>query len=161
MYFIHDNPLFLIADSFGHQLGIDEIYADLLPEDKLTIITKLQKHYKIAMIGDWVNDALSLSTADLGISMGSIGTDVAVETADVVLLSDKLSKINYLFPLSKATNKNLKQNLSFSLLVVFVLLAGVLLGKVFMALGMLVHDINVILVIINAIRLNHYKYKIK
>jgi len=148
-----------IGNAVGKQLGIDEVYAELLPEEKLKIIQKLKETHHIAMIGDGVNDAPSLATADLGISMGDIGTDVAIETADVVLLSDQLNKISDLFALSRATNRNLKQNLSFALLVVFILLSGVLLGKVYMAQGMLVHEISVILVILNAIRLNRFKNK--
>jgi Zn2+/Cd2+-exporting ATPase len=148
-----------IAETVGRQIGVDQVIANCLPEDKLSMIKDLQKEYKVAMIGDGVNDAPSLATADLGISMGDVGTDVAIETADVVLLSDQLSKIAYLFALSRATNRNLKQNLSFALFVVFALLIGVLLGQVFMALGMLVHEISVILVIVNAIRLNRFKIK--
>ncbi len=146
-----------IAEAVGKELKIDEVYAELLPEDKLNIIKQLQKQGKLAMVGDGINDAPSLAISDLGISMGEMGTDVAIETADVVLLSDNLTKIAYLFSISKATKRNLTQNLIFALVVVFSLLLGVILGQVFMALGMLIHEISVILVILNAIRLNRFR----
>lgn len=150
-----------VANSVGEQLKIDEVYAELLPEDKLKLLNRLQENHQVAMIGDGINDAPSLATADLGISMGDVGTDVAIETADIILLSDQLIKLSLLYDLSHATSRNLKQNLFFALFVVFSLIIGVLLGKVFMSLGMLVHELSVIAVILNAVRLNRYKKKSK
>lgn len=147
-----------IANSISNELNIDSYQAELLPEEKVNAIEKLQNEgKKVAMIGDGINDAPSLATADVGIAMGGAGTDAAIETADITLMADKLDKLPFAIGLSKATTKNIKQNIIFAILVVFGLLAGVLGQKVFLASGMLVHEVSVLLVTFNAMRLLGYK----
>lgn len=146
------------AKAISTKLGLDDYYAELLPEDKVRRLGELQEKYgSIVMVGDGVNDAPALASADLGIAIGGVGKDVAMETADVVLMADKLEKLSYAIRLSRATVNNIKQNIYFSIIVVTLLLIGVLLGTVFLSLGMLVHELSVLLVIMNAIRLLRYK----
>ncbi|WP_150272702.1 heavy metal translocating P-type ATPase [Paenibacillus tepidiphilus] len=145
------------AAAVSVELGIDQYYAGLLPEDKVKILQDLQKEYIVAMVGDGVNDAPALAIADVGIAMGGSGTDVAIETADVVLMSDRLMNLPYALGLSQATMNNMRQNIYFAVFIVVALLIGVLTRNVFMASGMLVHELSVLLVIINAIRLTRYR----
>lgn len=145
------------ARAIAEELGMDACYSDLLPEDKVRILEQLKEKYgRIAMVGDGVNDAPALASADLGIAIGGAGTDVAMETADVVLMSSKLGKLSHAVGLSRATVRNLKQNITFALLVAALLLAGVLIKAVDLSIGMLVHEASVLLVIINAVRLLGY-----
>lgn len=148
------------AASIAKRLGLDDCYAELLPEHKVEILKKLQDEIgTTAMIGDGVNDAPALASADLGVAMGGVGSDVAMETADVVLMSAELKKLSYAIGLSRATVKNMKQNIYFAIIVVGVLLSGVLAKVVFLSSGMLIHELSVILVILNAIRLLGYGNK--
>ena len=145
------------AQTVAGQIGLDEQYSELLPEDKVRILKELgEKQGPVAMVGDGVNDAPALASADLGIAIGGAGTDVAMETADVVLMSADIGKLPYAVGLSRATVKNIRQNIAFALLVVAVLLVGVLVKTVNMSLGMLVHEGSVLLVILNAMRLLGY-----
>ncbi|MNN51986.1 Zinc-transporting ATPase [compost metagenome] len=138
-------------------IGLDDYYSELLPEDKVRVLAELEKKYgTIAMVGDGVNDAPALASASLGIAIGGAGTDVAMETADVVLMSAEVGKLSYAMGLSRATVCNMKQNIYFALLVVGLLLAGVLIKTVNLSFGMLVHEGSVLLVILNAIRLLGY-----
>ena len=148
------------ARAISNELGIDEYYAELLPEDKVNALKTLKEKYGItAMVGDGVNDAPALASADLGIALGIKGADVAMETADVVLMSDEIRKLSYAIGLSRATVRNIKQNIYFAILVAVLLLLGVLGKVVFMASGMLIHELSVLLVIVNAIRLLGYGEK--
>lgn len=145
------------AKYIAGQTGLDEYYAELLPEQKVSTLARLQSKYgRVAMVGDGVNDAPALASADLGIAVGGVGSDVAMETADVVLMSAEIGKLSYAVGLSRATVVNMKQNIVFALLVAGFLLAGVLIGSVTLSIGMLVHEFSVILVIVNAVRLLSY-----
>lgn len=146
------------ANIVGEQLGMDRIFAELLPEDKaLKVKACMGKGRKLAMVGDGVNDAPAIATADIGIAMGVAGTDVAMETADVVLMADNLDKLVHALKLSKATVRNMKQNMFIAVGTVAMLLAGVLTKNVNLASGMLIHELSVLLVILNAIRLVRFK----
>ncbi|MFW6183665.1 MAG: heavy metal translocating P-type ATPase, partial [Chloroflexota bacterium] len=142
------------AQAIARQAGIDEVYAELLPEDKLDVIRRLQDEgHVVAMAGDGINDAPALATADVGIAMGAAGTDVAIETADIALMADDLRKIPEAIGLSRATLTNIRQNVVIALVTVAALLVGVLLGEVHMAEGMFVHEASVLVVILNGMRL--------
>jgi Cd2+/Zn2+-exporting ATPase len=146
------------AQAIATELNLDEFYAEMLPEDKVNVIKKLRQSGRVvAMVGDGINDAPALATADVGIAMGAAGTDVALETADLVLMGNRLDKLPYAIALSRATLGNIKQNVVFAIIVVVALLAGVLGQTVVLASGMLVHEASVLLVIINAMRLLGYR----
>lgn len=146
------------AKIVGEQLGMDRIFSNLLPQDKVERVkTCMGKGVKLGMIGDGVNDAPALATADIGIAMGAAGTDIAMETADVVLMADKLDKLVHALKLSKATIRNMKQNMLIAIFTVAILLIGVLTKNVNLASGMLLHELSVLFVILNAIRLVRYK----
>ncbi len=143
-----------VARAVGGQVGIDEVRAGLLPEDKLEAVDELrQQGYTVAMVGDGVNDAPALATADIGVAMGAAGTGVAIETADIALMKDNLLKLPEALGLARRTVNNMRQNITIALVTVVVLMLGVLFGGVTMAIGMLVHEISVLVVIVNAMRL--------
>ncbi len=145
------------ARAIANKLGIDEYYGGLLPGDKVKVLEELQERYGLAaMVGDGVNDAPALASADLGIAIGGAGTDVAMETADVVLMSEEIRKLPHAIGLSRATIRNMKQNIYFALFVAGTLLAGVLVKTVNLSFGMLIHELSVLLVVINAVRLLGY-----
>ncbi len=150
------------AELVGKQLGLDAVHAELLPEDKVAMVQKLKDSgFRVAMAGDGINDAPAIATADIGLAMGEGGTDISMETADVVLMADRLDQFSHAYALAKATVLNMRQNTFFAVGTVAILLAGVLLGKVFLASGMLIHELSVLIVILNAIRLIRYKGKKK
>lgn len=142
------------AEAIAAEAGITEVHAELLPEHKLEIIRKLKEEgHVVAMTGDGINDAPALAAADIGIAMGTAGTGIAIETADIALMADDLMKISQAISLSKSTLMNIRQNVIIALVTVAFLLAGVLLDQVHMAGGMLIHQLSVLIVIINAMRL--------
>lgn len=146
------------AEAIGQKLGIEEIYSDCLPGDKISIIKKLQTEgKKVAMIGDGINDAPALTQADVGIAVGGPGKDLASEVSDVVLISGELNKVGYIFSLSHAAVRNMKQNIAFAMTVVILLIGGTLTKQVFLASGMFIHELSIILVILNSYGLLKYR----
>ncbi|WP_197687714.1 MULTISPECIES: cation-translocating P-type ATPase [unclassified Nocardioides] len=144
----------LVAEAVGTATGVDEVRAGLLPEDKLEAILELQREgHTVAMVGDGVNDAPALATADIGVAMGAAGSAVAVETADIALMGDNLLRLPEAISLARRTVANMRQNITIAVTTVAFLLLGVLLGGVTMAIGMLVHEVSVLVVIVNAMRL--------
>src|SRR5690625_1262370 len=143
-----------VAHAVGAEVGIDEVRAGLLPEDKLDAVAELQEQgYTVAMVGDGVNDAPALATANIGVAMGAAGTGVAIETADLALMNDDLLQLPQAVSLARRPVANMPQNIAVALGTVSVLMLGVLFGGVTMALGMLVHEASVLVVILNAMRL--------
>jgi Cd2+/Zn2+-exporting ATPase len=135
----------LTAQHIAAQAALEEIQAELLPEDQLAVIRELQKDgHVVAMVGDGINDAPALAAADIGI---------AIETADIALMSDDLIKLPEAIHLSKATLQNIYQNVFVALATVSLLLLGVLMGEVRMAAGMRIHEASVLIVILNGMRL--------
>ncbi|QBP42613.1 heavy metal translocating P-type ATPase [Paenisporosarcina antarctica] len=144
----------------SNELGLDEFHAELLPEDKVEFIKKLKMQgHVVAMAGDGINDAPAIATADIGVAMGEGGTDISMETADVVLMADKLMQFSHAYSLSKKTMRNMKQNIFIAISIVFVLLIGVLAGNVHLASGMFIHEVSVLIVILNSMRLIRFSEK--
>ena len=141
------------GQTIGKQLGVDEIRANCLPEDKTKILKDLQSKYKlVGMVGDGVNDAPALANADIGIAMGE-GTDIAMETADVVLMKSELDKLEYCYGLSKKLKKITMQNIIFSITVILILILSNLFQLINLPLGVVGHEGSTILVILNSLRL--------
>lgn len=147
------------AAAIAKAVGITEYYANLLPAEKVEFIKTYQANgQKVAFIGDGINDSPSLALADIGIAMGS-GTDVAIETSDIVLMQSTLSELVYADYLTKATARNTVQNIVIAVGTVGLLLLGLMLGWVQMASGMFVHEISILVVIFNAMRLIRFKVR--
>lgn len=141
-------------------LGLDAFHAELMPDDKMKYIENEKENgRKVMMVGDGINDAPALAFADVGIAMGHGGTDIAMETADVVLMGSRMEQLAHGFNISKATYRVMLQNTAIALLTVVLLLAGVLYGYIHLASGMLIHEVSVLLVILNATRLIRLKDK--
>lgn len=148
------------VDRVARELNLTEAHGHMLPEDKAAYIEILQqKGHTVAFVGDGVNDSPSLALADIGIAMGS-GTDVAIETSDVVLMNSNFSNLPHALGLVKATANNMKQNIVISVGVVLVLLTSVFFSEwMNMSIGMLVHEGSILVVIFNGMRLMKYKLK--
>jgi Cd2+/Zn2+-exporting ATPase len=149
-----------VAQQIAQEVGVTNIEAELLPEDKLGTIQRLQKEYgAVAMIGDGVNDAPALATATVGIAMGGAGTAVALETADVALMADDLGKLPFAVGLSRASRTIIQQNLFISLGVIALLIVTSVSGLVQLSWAVVVHEGSTILVVINALRLLRYQIR--
>ena len=148
------------ADYFATQVGIREVYADLLPEDKVGNIAALQQRGRnVCMIGDGVNDAPALKTASVGVAMGSMGSDIAVEAADIALMSDDISKIPYLKRLSNATVKTIKLSITLSMCINFLAVTLSVLGLLNPTTGALVHNAGSCFVVLIAALLYDRKFE--
>ena len=142
------------AEYIARELGIDEIYAELLPEDKVDVIKRLQKQYQtVAMVGDGINDAPALAQASVGIAMGISGSDVALETADIVLMADNLEKLAQAISLGRRAQNVVKQNIVFALSCIILLLAANFLGNITMPLGVIGHEGSTVIVTLSGLRL--------
>ena len=144
------------AQAVAGQVGLTEAWGDLMPEDKVVAIKRLRADGKIAMVGDGVNDAPAMATATVGIAMGAAGSDVALETADVALMSDDLSQLPFTVGLSRRTRAIILQNLIVSLGVVAFLVPATIFG---LGIGpaVILHEGSTLLVVINALRLLGYR----
>ncbi len=147
------------ANHIANEIGIDDVRANLLPQDKASIIKEFQDIYgSVAMVGDGINDAPALATADVGFALGS-GTDVAMETADVVLLQDDLLQIPFSLGISNKTGNIVMQNIVFSITVIVLLIISNLFQVIDLPLGVIGHEGSTILVILNSLRLLRYRNK--
>ncbi len=149
-----------VAHAIAEEAGVDEIIAELLPEGKVAAIRDLKKQGRVMMIGDGVNDAPALATADLGVAMGAAGTDIAMETADVVLMGDKLENIPILLAIARHSKRVLIQNLTFASGVIVVLLIAAFGINLPLPMGVVGHEGSTVLVCLNGLRLLIYKPKL-
>ncbi|MEH2122446.1 heavy metal translocating P-type ATPase [Nostoc sp.] len=142
------------AYSIAKAVGIDRVYAQLLPEDKLNVIRRLQQQYQtVAMVGDGINDAPALAQASVGIAMGISGSDVALETADIVLMADRLEKIAVAMHLGRRSQSIVKQNIFVALGFIMLLLVGDFLGNINLPIGVIGHEGSTVLVTLSGLRL--------
>jgi len=150
-----------VGDSIARQIGLTEAKGNLLPEDKVTAIQELkQQHTKVAMVGDGVNDAPAMTSSTVGIAMGAMGSDLALETADVALMSDKIEKLPFVIGLSRKSKIIINQNLWISLGIVAVLIPATILGYATIGPAVVIHEGSTLLVVLNALRLLSYKNEI-
>ncbi len=149
------------AEYFADKVGITEVHAELLPEKKVENIQKIQnKNKKVCMIGDGVNDAPALKIANVGVAMGSMGSDIAVEAADIALMSDDISKIPYLKRLSNATVKTIKFSITLSMLINFIAVTCSVLGLLTPTTGAFVHNAGSCFVVLIAALLYDRKFEV-
>ena len=148
------------AKTIGKRLNVSNVIVDCLPEDKMDTVAQLQQDGNIvAMVGDGVNDAPALKKSDVGIAMGGVGSDIAVEAADIVLVNDNVKEIPHLVALSKRMMTTIKINLSFSLLLNFVAIILAMIGTLSPVWGALVHNGGSLLVVANSALLLRWAYK--
>lgn len=147
-----------VGDAIARQIGLTEAKGNLLPEDKVTAVKALlQRDQKIAMVGDGVNDAPAMALSTVSIAMGAAGSDVALEVADVALMSDKLENLPFVFGLSNASKRIIKQNIWISLGMVFLLVPITILGLTNIGFAVALHEGSTIVVVLNALRLLRYE----
>ena len=143
-----------VVRNVGKALGIDNINGELLPEDKLSTIRKMRTEgKKVAMVGDGINDAPAMVESNVAIAMGVAGSDIAMETADVALLSDNLLNIDFTIKIGKKSNKIIKQNFVISLGMIFFLIPAAIFGFTEMGLTVFLHEGSTAVVVLNALRL--------
>jgi Cd2+/Zn2+-exporting ATPase len=142
------------ARAIAGDVGVDEFQAELMPEDKVEAIAALRRRFgSVAMVGDGVNDAPALASADIGIAMGAAGSDAALETADVALMADELMKIPYALRLSRTTLRNIKANLAISLVMKIAFVVAAVAGVATLWMAILADTGASVIVIANALRL--------
>jgi Cd2+/Zn2+-exporting ATPase len=142
-----------VAEAIAREADVDEVRAGLLPEDKLEVIRELKRQGTVMMVGDGVNDAPALAMADIGVAMGAAGTDVAMETADIVLMGDRLENIPLLLAHTRRAKRVLLQNLIFASAVIVVLIVSALGFSLALPLGVVGHEGSTVLVCLNGLRL--------
>ncbi len=148
----------MVAKRIAAEVGVDDVFADLLPEDKVDAVKAVREKYgPVAMVGDGVNDAPALATANIGIAMGAAGTDVALETADIVLMADDLNKISYVIGLSHATRRTLAVNLGFALFMILLMLVTIFAANLVLPLAVIGHEGGTVLVSLNGLRMLGYR----
>ncbi len=149
----------LTAQAVANELNLDEVHANLLPEEKVEYVKKLKAAGNtVAFIGDGINDSPSIANADIGIAMGS-GTDVAIDTSDVVLMQSSFPALVHAHGLTKKTVSNTRENIFIAIATVAFLLIGLIFGYIYMASGMFVHEASILVVIFNAMRLINFQTK--
>lgn len=149
----------LTAQAVADELNLDEVHANLLPEEKVEYVKKLKADGNtVAFIGDGINDSPSIANADIGIAMGS-GTDVAIDTSDVVLMQSSFPALVHAHGLAKKTVLNTRENIFIAIATVAFLLIGLVFGYIYMASGMFVHEASILVVIFNAMRLINFQTK--
>ena len=148
-----------IASNVASKIGLDNYYSNLLPEEKVNIVEEvINQHQDVAMVGDGVNDTPSLARANVGIAMGMGGADVAVETGDIVLMNDDISKINYVIKLAKKTMTIVKENITATITIKALLAILGIAGFVSLWEAVIIGDMGLTLIVVgNALRLAGYK----
>lgn len=148
----------VVAEHIAAEVGVDDYFAELMPEDKVNAVQEVRARYgPVAMVGDGINDAPALATADIGIAMGAAGTDVALETADIVLMSDDLHNIPYVMGLSRATRRTLAVNLGFAMFMILLMMTAIFVRELPLPLAVIGHEGGTVLVSLNGLRMLAYR----
>jgi Cd2+/Zn2+-exporting ATPase len=141
------------GEAIASEVGIDDVRAHLKPEDKSRLVAELAAHGHVGMVGDGVNDAPALAAASVGIAMGTAGSDVALETADVALMADDLSKLTEAVRIGRRTRRIVAQNIALGLVIPAILVPGALIGVFTLPIAVLAHELSELAVIANGLRL--------